>query len=685
MIQRRYYNLEKLAAPPKPLTPREEAELRQQQQQAARREQEVRSGTDDLGLYRRRQALERLWDEQTKYNPNMKGRDDLKAQYIDSYMNNPGQMSNDQIAKETDQARKKNYADGHLEHAYLDGDWAPENTSRAMQLFGASKMNDKGELEDVPLGYDIYGKPITDLKEQAAQYAMRPLDAATKFFTSIPGQYKEMKSGVKGVFARSRDAEEYREAVRTGRIPKPEGWDENEPWNNTQFEDDPDFQKNRLENLKGEADEYMEDQEDAHAFTMARQKRRIEEETGNKGHEAEQQEADEYFKDGRRSVKQKYLIPLLERGGDNAVRSAKAIGIDDLNKLEKKHPWLAKARGLTGPALKTFLAVAAATNPELGLPVAEIAALYETGDAAVSTLQAVGKAGKSQQAEIDKNQGKKPGELTGNPGGATNSGFLDAISNIPNVKRKPDGTPDIKNIDKYLAEVGGSDNVLGKVNDVTKNLAKNVGELAGQQFADATDKQIATEIGKGATSTLLAGTGNALGVASKPTKTTSKVLKPQKADPTQMTPQQRYVAELERVRQNHYAKLEQQQQQQVQSMPDEQPMQSEEPNYGYQMDSTFDVPYSRPTQGNQLYSQEPAAPMQQQQAVNPQVPKQPQAVNQQVPKQPQAVTPQVPKQPQAVNTQVPQQPQAAKVNITPPKQGTQVASVTPATKGYKIQ
>lgn len=670
MIQRRYYNLEKLAAPPKPLTPREEAELRQQKEQAARREQEVRSGTDTLGQYRRRQSLERLWDEQTKYNPNMKGRDDLKAQYVDSYMNNPDQMTNDGIAKNTDQARKKNYADGHVEHAYLGGDWAPENTSRAMQLFGSSKMNDKGELEEVPLGKDIYGNDVGP-GERLVQNILRPMDTLTDVMTKIPSKLKEVDNKYKDYDAKRQDRDRYNRMVERGEIPRPDNYDPETSFENS---DEPEAYNSRLELAQERSEEEQSRKADQKAYVMANKKRVAEEVKGNKNN-PDAAEAEEYYKNPDLTFKQRNIIPFIERASDDVVTSSKAIGLDKLDKLEKTHPWVAKARGLSGPALKSLAAVAAVTNPEIIPLLTEVISGVEAVDASASVVQAAGKAGKSIQDQVAK--GEK-----GDADSAALAGLLSTVAKVPNVK-VTNGKVDIGNVEKSLVSKIPA---LQSIADVSKNVAKDTGELvkgvAGKVTTDAATQTAFGEVAKNVTSGVISASGNPLAPATKPLGTTSAVFKPPKT-PVVTNYTDSYNAMKQKVDDLRLARNGQQpaQNQQVQaggptnqSMPDEQPMQSEQPNYGGQMDSTFDVPYSSPAQGNQLYSQEPAAPMQQQQAVNPQVPKQPQAVN-----------PQVPKQLQAVNQQVPKQPQAAKVNITPPKQGTQVASVTPATKGYKIQ
>jgi hypothetical protein len=568
--------------------------------------------------------------------------------------------------------------DKRLEHPLLPGDWSKENTSRPMQLFMGAKMNPQtGEMEEIPLGTDPYtGQPLTGFGEQLFQYVARPADTMQKIVSATPGVFRETFNKLDDFDARERDKREYNRKVEKGEIPKPENYDPE-----TSYLNDPEGQYFRNKILKGRAEDYDEQQEDIRAYSMANKKRNIEEVTGNKGREEEQKEVNDYFNSPDRTWYQKNIIPGLEAGGANAEISGRAIGLEKLQKYEKKHPWLANARKLSGPALKSFLAAAAVAQPQLAPLFAEIGATIEVGNDALSTLQAVAKGGATQQKEIKKNEGKKPGEYTGDPGAATVSGVLDAGSKFPGFKVK-DGKVEATNLEKSYLQSGEA-NPLAPMADLSKDFAKNVGQgvenLFTSEATDETTKKIVGELGKGATTTAIAGATNPMNAVIKPIASGSKTTKPQAPTFQEMNPRQQYIArmeELEKIKQDRLAKLQQQQpqQQQVQSVPDEDQLESVDQNYGQPVyDSTNNYSGSS---NNQLYSQEPVfSPPQQQQA------------QQQVPKtqQPQAVTPQVPKQPQAVNPQVPKQPQTAQVKVTPPKQGTQVASVTPATKGYKIQ
>jgi hypothetical protein len=676
---RRYYYLEKLAAPPKPLTPRQEAEAREERALTDRRLKEFMSQRQQ---YERRQNLSKLWDSMVRSNPELKGRDDLKAQYVDSYMSNQEQMPDSEVQKQL-QASNDSWDKGRVEHAYLPGDWRESETSRLMQLAGASKMNPTtGEMEDVPLGYDMYGRPVTNFFEQMGQYAMRPLDTITQIATTAPKVIKKTLNQANDAWARDQDRLEFNRKVESGEIPRPENYDPN-----TSYLDDPEAQTYRNEILKDRADDYMESQEDARAFSKARDMR-LDAEKTNRPTETKRQTY-EYFADPNRTMYQKYVVPVAERLGSNSVEMAKVTGLANLEKYEKKHPWLKNARKLTGPALKTFLSVAAVAQPELSPLIPSIIGAIEYADANLSMAQAIGKGGASQQKEIDKNKNLEFGEYEGDPSSASGAAFLDVLSQIPGVKLK-DGKLEIVNADKVIsgAELKGV-NPLNPLGDVSKNLAKETGNLAQNTLTNeatsATAKKMINEGAKGATSTLIAGTGNPLSPILKPVATTSKVVKPPaKKDPSQMSPQEIYMArleQLENIRQERLAKNQptNQPQQEVDSTTTAPTYDStyfqEQLGTGAQEQPIYDVSNTQqqPQKGKtQIQSQVPAVnppprPVQQQ-AINPP----PRPVQQ-------------PVQQQAVNPQQPTQPQTAKVKVTKPSQGIQVASVTPPTQGYKIK
>lgn len=731
MVQRRYYNLEKLAAPPKVKnirdlfkketwvdptpgdadtsgTPesrraefyalqaederrrndpvqqkRTEEALKKSKQEQAQTQQEWELG---IGTHKRRELLNDIATRTIRNNERLSQDPDAAADYRNAFVE--GFMTPENIkATPLDKIEAmrqdgiKQY--GEVEHPYLDGDWSAKNTSRMGQLFGASRMNDKGQMEEVPLGYDMYGKPIESKMEQAAQYALRPLDTTTKVITEglkLPGKaYNWAKGKAEDMelsSAEGLDRENYARLIREGKIQKPANYDYK-----TSYKNDPEFyaNSNTIKTLKNRSDEFDEEQQDIKAHGMAKRRREADE------HWSTDQEASDFFdpqKNKNLSFYQKKVVPLVERGESNVEKSYKAIGLDKLDKLEKEYPWVGKIRGLAAPAAKTFIAVAAAANPQLSGPLTEILSLFEAGEAGLGAIQATGKGAINYGKEVDKvNKGpNEAGEYEGKPGQAAGGGLVDALSKIPFVANK-DGKVDLTNIDKLLtsAQVQGKDNILGQISNLTKDTVKWVGGKAEQLAEDEVSKKMLNEGAKGLVNTGLAATGNPLSPATKPLGTTSKALKvtPNTNQGTQNS-KQKYLAELSRIdtmRANNYpvtpnSPLQPEYQQGVDYQTDTQQQQQQ---------PIFDV-------SNIYQPQQPTynASNNFQQRQSPTGNAQPQAVNPQPrPVQQQAINPKP--QQQAVNPQQPTQPQTAQVKVTKPNQGTQVASVTPATKGYKVQ